>query len=130
METKLAHWRVYRGFSQKQLAKRTGIRLSTLQRLEQGAAKRPPDISRLQNCAIALGCQLTDLLEDELLEWTPLPGGPTTPPEPDSEWPPGPPPTLATASRIPSKLRRDALAITRKPIGARALRDTWRRTDV
>lgn len=129
METKLAHWRVFRGFAQTELAERTGIQLSTLRRIEQGATDRPPDIRHLRNCAIVLGCRLEDLLEEELLEWVALPGGPEHPPAADPAWLPGPPPSLADAYRIPSKRRRDNAGMTRKPSGARAYRDIWKRTD-
>jgi DNA-binding Xre family transcriptional regulator len=123
LETKLAHWRAYRDFSQQELAERTGIRLGTLRRLEQGVGQRPPDIRLLQNCALALGCQLTDLLEDDLLGWTALPGGPVEAPAPEPSWPPGPPPSLAAAGRLPRKLDRDLSGRTRKPTGWRAYRD-------
>ena len=123
LQTKLAHWRSYRDFSQQELAERTGIRLGTLRRLEQGVGQRAPDVRLLQNCAIALGCQLTDLLEDDLLRWAALPGGPTKAPAPEPDWPPGPPPSLAAPGRMPRKLDRDRSGRARKHTGARAYRD-------
>lgn len=41
-----------------------------------------PPLRLLVNCAIALGCELTDLIEDEWQEWYTRPGyAPTEPPQ-------------------------------------------------
>lgn len=92
--TKLGHWRYFRDLSQKELAARAGIPFSTLRRLEQGDYTTRPNLRYLSNCAIALGCDsVLDLIEDELLEWTPL-GEAQQPPAPLPDWKPGRPSTL------------------------------------
>jgi transcriptional regulator with XRE-family HTH domain len=68
VRTKLAEWRVKRGVTQRELARATGIGLSTYWKLERGRIKNPP-IRHLILCAIALGCDLDDLIEDYLREW-------------------------------------------------------------
>lgn len=96
LHTKLAHWRVFRDLTQEEMAERTGIAPSTYRRLEQGDYGSRPDLKNLSNCAYALDCSLLDLIEDELLAWTPR-GGLTEPPAPRPEWKAGPPPTLEAA---------------------------------
>ena len=56
------------GLSQRELAKRTGISLRTLQRIERLEVDNPP-IRYLTNCAIVLGCELDDLVEPGWREW-------------------------------------------------------------
>lgn len=59
------------GFSQRQLATKTGLSLRTLQRIERLEIDNPP-IRYLTNCAIVLGCRLEDLIESAWREWKPL----------------------------------------------------------
>jgi transcriptional regulator with XRE-family HTH domain len=115
MHTRLAHWRVFRGYSQNWLAMRSGVPLGTLRRIEQGAQARPPDMRHVGNLAVALGCRFEDLLEDEWKGWTVLPNGPRKPPAPEQHWESGPPPTLHRGGpRIPRKLDRDAAEARRR----------------
>jgi transcriptional regulator with XRE-family HTH domain len=69
--TRLSEARAHIGFSQEEMAERTGISLRTYQRLESGRVENPP-LRYLVNCAIALGVELDDILEPEWLEWLPL----------------------------------------------------------
>lgn len=85
VETKLAAWRVRRGVTQEENAKATGISYSTYWRLERGRYKNPP-IGYLVNCAIALGCELDDILEDEHKRWQVLDVRAGTPPDPARFW--------------------------------------------
>jgi hypothetical protein len=52
--------------------------VANLQRLEYGM--RNPPLRYLVNCAIALGVELTDVIEDEWLEWADLDGAHPEPP--------------------------------------------------
>ena len=54
--------------SQRELAKRAGISLRTLQRIERLEIDNPP-IRYLTNCAIVLGCELEGLIEPAWREW-------------------------------------------------------------
>jgi transcriptional regulator with XRE-family HTH domain len=56
------------GLSQRELAKQAGISLRTFQRIERLDVDNPP-IRYLTNCAIALGCELEDLVEPAWREW-------------------------------------------------------------
>lgn len=67
-KTKLAIWRERRGVTQEELARTTGLSTSVYWRLENGRYDNPP-LRYLINCAIALGCTLDDLIEDEWREW-------------------------------------------------------------
>jgi transcriptional regulator with XRE-family HTH domain len=67
-KTKLASWRKRRGVTQDQLARATGLSVSVLRRLESGRYENPP-LRYLNNCALALGCKLSDVIEDKWLEW-------------------------------------------------------------
>lgn len=69
--TRLRQAREARGVSQEQLAKVTGLSLSTVQRLERGRMNNPP-YRYLVNCAMALEVKVDDLIEDEWREWLPL----------------------------------------------------------
>lgn len=66
--SRLARIRVERRISQGWLASATGLSERTLQRLEAGVVENPP-LRYLVNCAIALGVELEELIEDEWKEW-------------------------------------------------------------
>jgi transcriptional regulator with XRE-family HTH domain len=85
-KTKLAHWRKRRGVTQEELARATGLSLSVLRRLETGRYENPP-VRYLNNCALALGCKLEDLIEDEWREWLVMDQRyAAVPPEPKGFW--------------------------------------------
>lgn len=84
-ETKLAHVRMSRGVTQEELARAVGISVPTYRRLERGETGNPK-LRHLVNCALALGVELDDVLEDEWLEWLPLHKTAASPPEPDEFW--------------------------------------------
>jgi DNA-binding XRE family transcriptional regulator len=80
VRTKLAARRVKRRVTQNALAEAVGVSRATYVRLEQGRNDNPP-LRLLVNCAIALDCELEDLIEDEWRAWyTPAGLAPTTPP--------------------------------------------------
>lgn len=68
VETRLAALRVRAGVSQAHMARTTGISSSTYWRLERGRIANPP-LRYLVNCAIALGVELDDVIEDAWREW-------------------------------------------------------------
>jgi transcriptional regulator with XRE-family HTH domain len=84
IETRLAAWRVRRGITQAELAAATGLSLATYRRLERGMAN--PPVRYLANCALALGCPLEDLLEDEHRTWLIMDLRAATPPAPEGFW--------------------------------------------
>jgi transcriptional regulator with XRE-family HTH domain len=85
-ETRLARARMSRGVTQEELAKTVGISVPTYRRLERGQTNNPK-LRHLVNCAIALGVDLDDVLEDEWFEWLPLDkSSAAVPPEPDEFW--------------------------------------------
>ena len=69
--TRLARLRLERGISQVELAQATGISIATLRRLERGNIPNPP-LRYLTNCAIVLGVEVEELIEDAWREWLPL----------------------------------------------------------
>ena len=83
-QTKIAARRHQIHLPQKQLSDRSGISLRTIQRLERGEVENPP-IRYLVNLAMVLDCQVTDICEDEWLEWTALDGSAPKPP-PKGHW--------------------------------------------
>ena len=83
--SRLQEWRTRRGVSQDDVAAATGISRSTYSKLERGLIENPP-IRYLTNCAIALGCNTSDLLEDKWLEWTVFDDRKPEPPKPDEFW--------------------------------------------
>jgi transcriptional regulator with XRE-family HTH domain len=85
VDTRLAAWRVRRGVTQDEMAKAIGISYSTYWRLERGRYKNPP-IGYLVNCALALGCELGDILEDEQMEWCVFDQRAAKPPDPQMFW--------------------------------------------
>lgn len=89
-KTKLAEWREKRGVTQEELAIATGISTSTIRRLENPAdlAKANPPLRYLQNCALALGCKLNQLIEPEWQEWMPFDQRRSRPPKAEGFWRP------------------------------------------
>jgi transcriptional regulator with XRE-family HTH domain len=83
--SKLAAWRVKRGVTQAEMAAATGIPLSTYWRLERRRLWNPP-IRHLTNCAIVLGCELEDLIEDDMRTWKWSRAAPDEPPDPSALW--------------------------------------------
>ena len=78
--TKLAHRRLARGVTQRQMWEALGVSRATHLRLEQGRMD-DRSLRLLVNCAIALDCRLDDLIEDEWRQWYTRPGyTPTKPP--------------------------------------------------
>lgn len=67
-KSKLAQWRERRGLTQEALARATGLSSSVYWRLEKGHYTNPP-LRYLMNCALALGCELDDLIEDKWRKW-------------------------------------------------------------
>jgi transcriptional regulator with XRE-family HTH domain len=66
--TALARWRVKRGVTQSEMAAATGLSRTTYIKLEHGRFENPP-IRYLANCALALGCEIDDLIETQWREW-------------------------------------------------------------
>jgi transcriptional regulator with XRE-family HTH domain len=66
--TKLARIRLERAISQKALAEVTGLSIATYRRLERGEIKNPP-LRYLVNCALALGVELDDVIDEEWKAW-------------------------------------------------------------
>lgn len=86
IETRLAWWRAKRGITQSELAQATGISESTYWRLERGRYRNPP-LRYLMNCAIALGCELDELIDDAYREWFVIDQRDAPePPEPTELW--------------------------------------------
>lgn len=56
----LREWRKFRGLTQEQVAERTEIDQSTVQRIEAG--KLPYNEETLERFALAFGCEVTDIL--------------------------------------------------------------------
>ncbi|HWY19509.1 MAG TPA: helix-turn-helix transcriptional regulator [Solirubrobacteraceae bacterium] len=83
-DTRLARARLSRGVTQEELADAIGVSAPTIRRLERGEVENPK-LRHLVNCAIALGVDLDDVLEDEWLEWLPAVGA-AEPPVPDEFW--------------------------------------------
>lgn len=87
-KTRLAEWREKRGITQEELAVATGISTSTIRRLENPAdiVRANPPLRYLQNCALALGCKLNQLIEPEWQEWMVFDQRKPRPPKPDEFW--------------------------------------------
>lgn len=71
LETRLAIERVRAGITQAELARVSGVPLTTYRRLERGEMWNPP-IRYLTNIALTLDVDLLDICEDEWLEWSAL----------------------------------------------------------
>jgi transcriptional regulator with XRE-family HTH domain len=85
VETKLAAWRTKRQITQAELAEAVGISLTAYRRLERGQ-RQNPQLRQLMNCAIALGCELEDLLDDSYRAWYPFDQRHAQPPEHAELW--------------------------------------------
>ena len=83
--TKLQDWRKRRGLTQDDMAAAVGISRTTYQRLEQGDDDNPR-LRYLANCALALGCETSDLIEDEWLTWEQFDRRKPGPPAPEQFW--------------------------------------------
>ena len=70
--------RVEKGLDRHELAQATGVSYSSLYRLESGLVKSPP-LWWYQNCAIALGVKLDDILDYEHSRWHATPQAPAPP---------------------------------------------------
>ncbi|MGA2469273.1 MAG: helix-turn-helix transcriptional regulator [Solirubrobacteraceae bacterium] len=84
-QTKLAQARVRRGVTQEEMADATGISTATYWRLEHGRLS-DPSIRLLANCALALGVEVEELIEDEWREWLVLDQRRPHPPDAASFW--------------------------------------------
>ncbi len=82
--TLLARARLSRGVTQDELAAAVGVSAQTIRRLERGEVENPK-LRTLVNCALALGVDLSDVLEDDWLAWLPT-GGAVAPPARDEFW--------------------------------------------
>ena len=60
-----------RGVTQEELARAVGISVPTYRRMERGETDNPK-LRHLVNCAIALGVELDEIMEDEWFEWFPM----------------------------------------------------------
>jgi transcriptional regulator with XRE-family HTH domain len=74
-----------RGVTQEELARAVGVSVPTYRRLERGQVANPK-LRHLVNCAIALGVELGDVVEDSWLEWLRLDEASAEPPRPDEFW--------------------------------------------
>lgn len=84
-KTKLAVWRERRGVTQEELARATGLSMSVYWRLDNGRYDNPP-LRYLINCALALGCELDDLVEEEWREWHVFDHAASAPPDAKAFW--------------------------------------------
>ena len=71
--------------TQQDLAAATGTSTATYWRLEHAVGE--PSLRLLANCALALGVELEDLIEDEWREWLVLDQRRPKPPDPAAFWP-------------------------------------------
>lgn len=74
-----------RGVTQQEMADATGMSGSTYWRLEHGRLTDPP-IRLLANCALALGVEVEELIEDEWRAWLVLDSRRPGPPPPEDFW--------------------------------------------
>jgi transcriptional regulator with XRE-family HTH domain len=86
--SRLAEWREKRGITQEELAVATGISTSTIRRLANPAtlARANPPLRYLQNFALALGCDLDEIVEPEWKEWMVFDTRRSKPPKPGTLW--------------------------------------------
>jgi transcriptional regulator with XRE-family HTH domain len=88
--TRLAIWRLRRGLTQRRLAQAVGMSLAGYRRLERDQVA-DPSVRDLANLALALGVDLTDLLEPSWVTWRPPDAKLSKPPVSTELWrqPPG-----------------------------------------
>lgn len=79
-KTKLAEWRLKRGVSQPDMVRDTGIPISTYQRIETGTYDRLP-YQQLYNCALVLGVDVDELIDERFKRWTTFHPKAKAPPE-------------------------------------------------
>lgn len=78
--------RMRRGVTQEELARAVGISVPTYRRIER-AETNNPKLRHLMNCAIALGVELDEILEDEWFEWLIFDRSRAAkPPQPEKFW--------------------------------------------
>lgn len=68
-ERRLAAWRRYRGWTQVDMSRYTGIPQRTIAHMESQASGTRPNLRAYVQCALALECDLEDVVEPEWLEW-------------------------------------------------------------
>lgn len=74
-----------RGVTQEELAEAVGISVPTYRRLERGQVDNPP-LRYLANAALALGCELDTLIEDDWRTWKVFDQAHPAPPVPERFW--------------------------------------------
>lgn len=74
-----------RGMTQEQMLSATGITERQYRRLELDKMK-PPRLDYLVNCAIVLGCEVTELIEPRWLQWHEFVTGLKAPARPSDLW--------------------------------------------
>ena len=83
-QRKLAAWREYRGWTQSDLARYTGIPQRTIAHMESSTSGQRANVRLLIQCALALRCELDDLIEDEWRDWQLLDARAPEPPPPSA----------------------------------------------
>jgi transcriptional regulator with XRE-family HTH domain len=84
-QTKLARRRLELDVSQEELAAAVGMSATTYRRLEHNQLTDIP-LRALNNCALALGVELEDIVEDQWREWAPFDQRRLKPPKPKDLW--------------------------------------------
>lgn len=80
IRTRLAQQRVASGYTQRDMARLTGLSLTMYRRLERGEIDNP-GIRWLVNCARALKVPTNELVEPSWAEWFVMPNGPQAEPQ-------------------------------------------------
>lgn len=68
-DTKLGRLRVERGLTQGEMADRTGLSGSDYWRLEHNQSRHDVNLRALVNCALVLGVELDEVIEDTWRDW-------------------------------------------------------------
>ena len=84
-ETKLARRRLELDISQEELAAAVGMSVTTYRRLEHDQLTDIP-LRALNNCALALGVELEDIIEDSWREWADFDKRRPRAPKPEELW--------------------------------------------
>jgi transcriptional regulator with XRE-family HTH domain len=71
-QTRLGRLRVEAGLTQADMAERTGLSASDYWRLEHNRSPHAVSLRALVNCALVLGVEVDELIEDEWREWYPF----------------------------------------------------------